>query len=94
MTEYLLKFKANPAVDDVYVECASFEAAVSEITENANELEWALELSGIAGAKNSIDVTRNLIAEFNRRELEEDREDEIARRELADRRSAYYSQVM
>jgi hypothetical protein len=90
-SEYILKFKVNPAVDDVFIECKSFDAAVSEITENVNELEWAREIPG------DRDVTRNLIAEFNFRQDNpdwEDREEEKARRELADRRSAYYSQVM
>jgi hypothetical protein len=69
---YLLKFKVNPAVDTECVVCRDFESAISEITENVNELEYALEVSGVPGSINSKDVTKNLIAEFNRRELNPD----------------------
>lgn len=97
MSSYLLKFKVNTAVDEAFIERPSFEAAVEEVFESANELEWALRLDGIPTKVNSEDVTQAIIGEVNFRLNNtdwEEREEEAARRELAGNRSAYRSQVM
>ena len=72
MSSYLLKFKVNTAVDEAFIERPTFEAAVEEVFENANELEWALCLDGVTGSVNSKDMTRHIIGAVNSRLLGED----------------------
>lgn len=97
MSSYLLKFKVSTAADEAFIERPSFEAAVEEVFESANELEWALRLDGIPTKVNSEDVTQAIIGEVNFRMLNPDwaeREADAARRDLTGNRSAYRSQVM
>lgn len=96
-SEYLLKFKEVGGKEVAQISSRNLDSAcarINEYLEYGYELIEAHRWSLLSPSKNCI---QELIAEVNRREENPDWqecEEEIARRIMADRRSAYYSQVM
>lgn len=60
MTEYLIKFRADPKVDDVFVECTD---PVHQIQSNDNEVEYVLEIGCDNGQRSARDVTAYMLSE-------------------------------
>lgn len=60
MTEYLIKFRADPKVDDVFVECTD---PVHQIQSNDNEVEYVFEIDCENGVRSPRDVTAYMLAE-------------------------------